>query len=1231
MTDRGQFELLVVSVLHKVDRDYPHILQTGVNAAGEPVKSPVDGFCRAPGSRPPHFLILQTTSTDRRELKRKWLYDGTSAPETKAASKSTDGDLIKAGRLAQEIRKEFPKAKFTVILATNQRPDMTLLQSVHEKEEEFDVMCDIWDQSRLSDFLDNTSEGHWLRKQYLGIDAEMLSESLLQSLCMQSLTHYEREFLLSVPDSWVQRQIEDEVQGGICSNRYTIQFLVGESGFGKSVTAYRALQNHLQSGGYGLWAPASLVNECLSLEEVISKVLQALHPHLSPEAGRVALQLVREGSQLLIVLDDVNRAEAPTRLLHRILSWSRPQPSTIPDSPSSVSQHIVVCPVWPHIWGQMEDNLTRLPWIHTIIIGPMTLAEATLAVRVATSHADVEISSAEASDLATKMGRDPVMIGLLSSLLTNAKQSDLNVLAEDVVENFVTSSLKDAASAPGASYLSSDYRKALSTTCLHMLRKREHQPSWEEIKRWLGENSNLKAMRELIRRSMLCRLRDQEELVFRHDRILETLLVGSMVTILTDSMSDSEVLEEPYYAGIIGRALLISPQHREFLAEMRNRNPLSLVEAIRCFGIPTSSNHKAIIGEVKQWMESGMAKGATPDSVINAVCWSLLETDSPAVLEVTERLRAYPLVLLARLRNGCAESGASYFGTRGDFAPGINDGLRDRILDHAKMKHREQLLRELKMLLISSTVTDRNRKGSLALAGFLGLTDLQDEIAACWRLSTDRIGTLPEAIWAATQCSGANPSDILDPLMACWASLPDEENTRGISPKVQMAKYLRFALARGIRDDVIDYLVKQCDVHESLRWPITFMCDKIDTPNAIEFIVRSAARIEREIAGTERFSPWTAMIVDNWNNSRRGGRRLSQASWARLRALWENPQNDEFVKTEAFRLWLTNVEWTEIDILRVIPQTPPLFHRALWKRAQLGDQSVVRDILPLLSTETHWFSVAHYVWCNEIMNVAERHLESFKDNISKDFMSDRLDIHYMISRLLMMIPARDAEILLTKYWNHLGYSPLFIQTALYVGTPKCLELASSSIIQCPNDVPVFKHIDFHFGFLDSERQKYLTVGHLENLVPYLDRLGEHDLRELAEVCQRLGVPEWSQQHLSNLLSEKLRRDYHPSDDELLQDLNEFLADRHGKWRVGYWLEEFDKRHDSRDRALDLVDRWLASHPTIEGLEIAATCVQAIGTREDLLILEKHKIAGPSDVISKIRASARFHVQRRTLE
>jgi hypothetical protein len=270
VTDTGKFELLVTSILWNRNPDYAAIVPNGVNSKGKSVKSPLDGFCLVPGSDPPRFLLVQHTTTDRTHLREKWLRQSAALPAPRAPGAEGEGDLEKAGRLAKRIRSKFPNGSFSVVLSTNQRIDTEFQLEVYGKAEEFGLSCDIWELLRIAGYLDNTAEGHWLRRQYLGIGAEMLSRPLLQHLCNESLQQYER-FLdaLGEPLAWIARDTEKQLQGNGADGEVTIQLLVGLSGSGKSVLAYKALREQLRSDALGLWIPANLIDECISIEDAM--------------------------------------------------------------------------------------------------------------------------------------------------------------------------------------------------------------------------------------------------------------------------------------------------------------------------------------------------------------------------------------------------------------------------------------------------------------------------------------------------------------------------------------------------------------------------------------------------------------------------------------------------------------------------------------------------------------------------------------------------------------------------------------------------------------------------------------------------------------------------------------------------------------------------------------------------------------------------------------------------
>ncbi len=142
------------------------------------------------------------------------------------------------------------------------------------------------------------------------------------------------------------------------------------------------------------------------------------------------------------------------------------------------------------------------------------------------------------------------------------------------------------------------------------------------------------------------------------------------------------------------------------------------------------------------------------------------------------------------------------------------------------------------------------------------------------------------------------------------------------------------------------------------------------------------------------------------------------------------------MKKAAFKLWATNVEQSELDLLRQISYDSPLFDNAIFKRAELGDRSVVRECVDILHSNPYLFYEAQNIWCNEIMEVARSYLSSFKDNIPSDFSGGYENVHFNLYHLLLFIPERDAEILLTDYWDHLKYSPPIHTNCIIFGHTK---------------------------------------------------------------------------------------------------------------------------------------------------------------------------------------------------
>ena len=67
--------------------------------------------------------------------------------------------------------------------------------------------------------------------------------------------------------------------------------------------------------------------------------------------------------------------------------------------------------------------------------------------------------------------------------------------------------------------------------------------------------------------------------------------------------------------------------------------------------------------------------------------------------------------------------------------------------------------------------------------------------------------------------------------------------------------------------------------------------------------------------------------------------------------------------------------------------------------------------------------------------------------------------------------------------------------------------------------------------------------------------------------------------------------------------------------------------------IEILDKWLKVNPDFWKIKAAARCIEEIGTRKDLKILEVSPRDLPEDhwLISEVKESAKFAVYRRTLQ
>jgi len=1055
-------------------------------------------------------------------------------------------------------------------------------------------------------------------------DTFRLSEPLLQELCRHNLDLYARqnEFLTD-SDKWIDRELDSPTDNPMTS----IKLLIGEAGFGKSIYSFQILKNHFDLGGFGLWMQPSFIEDSSSLIMAIEKLLQELNPQLKPRIAEDLKKIIPKNTRFLIVVDDLNRNEtkSPTQLLEKLLLWSR--------NPKADEVSIqIVCPVWPRFWDEAKRRFGgELPWVNVLNVGPMTVSEAISAIQKTT----FSTTSISVGELVYRLGYDPFLIGIVSS-----QASMINVLmkpeneSQEVIKRFINHKIQDACQMP---LVASDYHQALTKLVSKMLKIKNLSPTWPQIRSWFHlDLETLQALGQLSQNRQLCKLDLNERFLFRHDRILEAIAVDSINQNLEMSLEDTEVLCEPHYAEWVGQALAQSQVSEQLLEIITEKSPLALVEAIKWFDDPVTAPQLAVIHGIKRWMNNHWRgrREHIADTLYDSILLSLMRTDSKVILDITDSYRDDNWEhwrLLARFRNGCAQSGIEYctrFGATPIWTPSPYDSRWYQIIEHAKQKHGDKIVSELKESC-SIPNNDRAYQGTLLLAAFLGIPVLVESIMSGWQKQSDKMQSLAFVITACIRCYSSEYTNLLDNLIAYWAELPDVKEIEKPSIRESILTKSPAALSFGFSEEAIAYLLIQVKKYDLLKPAIAQALRTFDHPETLEFVIKTIAEI-KQLSPQMDFGPdsnyWIWNFLPHWISSQQKGYGLSSASIDKMKSLWKNQENNKFIRELAFQLWFTASDPSSLDLLKKIPASSELFSDALEARMQLGDESVVQELLPILSEEVTWLRFADRIWCDELVDVVNKHLVTFKDEIPPDYSGGNLDEHFVISRLLTRIPEKDSEQLLVNNWDHLGYSGLFIISALYVGSPTCLTLADRSIRSCPVEIEILKFWDW----VGSE----MDLDYLQNLEPYLERFNDTDIGRIAETCEKFGEQGiyWRRTHLLTILDRRgMRQNYEPTLEELVDRLDNYAKNQNPFFHVDKWVKDFKKIDTDRD-PLETLEPWFASNPTHHRFNFVAAYIDLMGTRDDLIILDKYPVEyGHLFNIDQIKESTKFAVKRRTLE
>jgi len=1221
ITDQGLFEQLATAVLREADSHYRLLVHSGVNLDGKTIRSPVDGIAFVPGANPPHMIAVHHTTCKRDDLENKWLHNpATVKPRKGVKPVAPPGDLVKTAQLFAEQKQEMPDLRTTLILTTNKEPLEALIRDVNAAGEAAGLNVIVWSGSALAHFLDCDAKGQWIRSRFLGIEPERLSDELLYELSQRSLQIQSNDFPED-SELWVDRHLDRTLEEAAGRD---VVFVVAESGLGKSVACHKRLTAHVETGGFGLVIPHQIIAEALSLEQAISATLRRLHPSLTSDAGSEARALASERKPLLMVVEDINKSRQPISLIERLASWSAQR-----EERKQVASWQILCPVWPRILTGLGDQARKRINESVLMTSSFIPEEGAAAVRRRREHAEIPITRLDAEAVASALGHDPLLIALQDPTTTPDPSR--------VIQAFIEGSLERLAESR-SEFTAGEYRQGLRYFAATMLEWRRLDPSMTDVAAWFGDTPNTANMlRHIAHFGEIIRFIgpvSNERLVFRHDRVRDWLLADAAADLMRRDAMPEAVLTEPYFAEIIGAALIRADIALATVEKIRLANPLALFCAMSVFGEPTNERHHAVLKAAEAWLDDETTHTTPHHETLRWTARRVLsECDASYVISLVQGFREEQndwWGLRARFRNGDFAAGIRLCLWH---TPGVGVVGHTELIDHVQRCRGGALVRMLDAFLRRDQLPDAVRSGALRLAGYLGDSALAGAIKASWANDTGRDERLTDYLWASTQCCGDDAVGLLAPVCDEWSALPDKaEGEHSSSPRNTLAAYeIRQAFQDRLPEGAARYFIERAKTPE-LRWPITYMLHGVDHPDVVEFVAQELAATDEQIEGTGNFSLFAGIVTGGWERQQeKTGRAMSDASRNRLRELWTNRQNRKHLRNRAFQLWCSTTARGDIPVLQTVSADDDIGDTALFQRLRRGDRQAVARLIKKLRQDDqgYWWQAGRYIWSDELTESLDEALGRRGDKVERAWgFDDAALIDWILPERLMELPTQTAERLLIKHWDHLRFSSAYVQAALYTATPRLTKMLAQTVAGCPNPRSLFKCLTMRLGIKVTGRTGIVRIPQLQALLPYFDHLDDHDLLELWETCNDHGWFEWRRQYLDSRLKFVDAGRYLLDDAQAMARLDDMFTEGHRFW-AKHWADDFRKTGISVDHMMEVVRNWLSQQTDMRALTMAAAIVVHAGQRRHIGILSSHNIAA-ADQTEPILADTRFALKRRSL-
>lgn len=1075
-----------------------------------------------------------------------------------------------------------PEGKANVIAYGNSKGKEITIYSIENFE---DILSN--DLKKFSYLIENyftKEDSAYLKKYYM-------TEEDYISICKENINLY-KKIHINYEDNFIIKRDQTDKLYNTINMQDGLLFLVSSSGKGKSTICAYIADCFVKDKKFVLRINPKSIEQHDNYEHWIIDAFNESVPSFETSAIEVFKNYIAKYG-LLLIIDDINVLKDKRNLISKLISIAK-------KNKADGINIKMLCPVWNDIEDNEQYNYKNNNCYSVFILNSYNEKESIQAIKTILKNKNIPEQEIDVSKLALQLSKDPYLIGLLKELNID----DIEFLSCDIEHNifeiFLDHILKDIEETNSYKFNKKEYKNALLQILYTALENKQSKISFTSL-----SDSKKNLIRHILNNTKICRLDDEDTIIFRHDRLKFYL---ELQAILSQQSISNNILLEPFYYNLIGQYIAIKEISSESLIEIQKYNPASIIASVNYIkDLSNSYLNKYIIETFKdvyidKIFDLYSAKdindknfnniGPYFHGVKNIVDTSLIDINKKQFVDLINK--KYPKYIkninslawnLLNFKFGSLKDAVIYYLGRNIV---VNDDILNNAISYVKLTHDKKKIRLFYENIISKIAHNISvLKSTLIIVGLFELDDIGKSIQKVWKEETNKDEMLPFYMFAQIKSFNIQTKEYLTELLNYWKNMPETKNNEEKNHKSDVLQFLNISI-NNISDEVITFLINFAEKNKDMCFYIACMLENIDKSIVYKFIIKFYAE-------SDRFLP----IID--------GKKIKNLNTIKaIKEIWIDETQDSKYRYLALQFYSCHIVKEDIMRLKKLEnmeyQHKGLYILSCQLRARLNDYSVTDKLRKYMEKTSFDEATSLLI---ELQNIWDG---SFIQFIT-DFYKKSRHVN-ILADLLIRIDKKDAENIINILWKDFKQDKYFLGVAFYIGTPKIITLIknylnsicgkikiSCSPIRYPSDI---------------RKEIYKMKSFYKNIEAYIDRIDSESLMNIAYGANRIEIDE--------SIYKKIIQNIDP---QMLKKSSLSIKDK------DFFLEELDKRYYNKTQdfwfyslgfsyhndeykiitskeellLLSILDEWFNKYKDLKAFNICAMLIYATFKRKNITKLE----------------------------